>query len=375
MAAHGPLTSWPAGPAEADDGGLHGRVDLRRGTFDLSVPIALPRGRVLAVLGPNGAGKSTLLQALAGLLPLRSGQIRFGSVVWDDPAQRVRLPAQDRGVGLVVADHLLFGHLSARDNAAFGPRVRGVGKGEARRRGQDELDALGIGELAARRPGTLSSGQAQRVALARALAARPGLLLLDEPLSALDPTTRAQVRVDLRRRLSDFAGATVLVTHDPLDALSMADKLLFLDDGQVVQTGVPLEVIARPRHPFVAQFVGLNLLRGNASGHHQLDIAGVELTVGEGPPTGEVLAAIAPTKVRVSNAQPSAPVNCWRCRVKDVALAGQVARVTVVPLGAASALSGLAADVPVADVAALSLLPGQQVWAQVDPGAIHTYSA
>src|SRR5690606_29352430 len=242
---------------------LSARLQLTRGRFALDLPLEVGRGEVVALLGPNGAGKSTALRAPAGLLALTGGHIRLDEHVWDAPPS-VFLPAEQRRAGVVFQDYLLFGHLSALDNIAFGLRARGERRAAARARAADWLTRVGLPEVAERRPGALSGGQAQRVALARALATEPQLLLLDEPLAALDAATRLQVRADLGLHLRDYPGHTVLVTHDPLDAMILADRLIIIEDGAIVQQGAPAEVAARPRSDYVAHLMGLNLYRGRA---------------------------------------------------------------------------------------------------------------
>ncbi|MCU1455695.1 MAG: transporter ATP-binding protein, partial [Acidimicrobiales bacterium] len=194
---------------------------LRRGDLDLDAAFTVEDGEVLAVLGPNGAGKTTILRALAGLLAIESGRITIDAQVVDEPATAAFAHAERRPVGLLFQDYLLFPHLSVVDNVAFGLRARGMAKGAAQARAATLLEQLGVGAHARSRPAALSGGQAQRVALARALATEPRLLLLDEPLAALDATVRATVRRDLRHHLTGFVGSTVLVTHDPLDALAL----------------------------------------------------------------------------------------------------------------------------------------------------------
>ena len=221
------------GPAGLD--GLDARVVVERAGFRLDVALRVPAGSTTAVVGPNGAGKSTLLRALAGLAPLTSGRValdgreleRAGGVAAGAGAD-ARIPAERRGIGVVFQDHLLFPHLSALANVAFGPRAHGVARAGAEERARALLDRLGIAHLADRRPAALSGGQAQRVALARALVLEPPLLLLDEPMAALDAGTRLDVRDLLADELRRFGGAAVLVTHDPVDALALADRILVL---------------------------------------------------------------------------------------------------------------------------------------------------
>jgi len=252
------------------------RVDLDR--LRLRLELKVRPGGVLALLGPNGAGKSTALRCLAGLRALDDGAISLAGRCLDDPARDVLVPAQARGVGMVFQDYLLFPHLSAVDNVAFGLRVAGRNRRQARATAHDWLGRMGLRECADERPGALSGGQAQRVALARALAPEPGLLLLDEPLAALDAATRMQVRSDLRQHLSDYAGCTVLVSHDPLDAMVLADELVVVEDGISVQRGRASEVARAPRTDYVASLVGLNLYRGHSRGSTVELVGGGTLT-------------------------------------------------------------------------------------------------
>ena len=250
------------------NGGLVAQAEVDRGAFTLRAAVSAAPGEVLAVLGPNGSGKSTLLGAVAGLTPLSGGRISLDGAVLDDADDGTFVEAAQRPVGFVFQDYRLFPHLSVLDNVAFSPRVRGLGRARSRAVAVEWLERLGLADLARRRPGDLSGGQAQRVALARALAGDPALLLLDEPLSALDARTRLDVQTELKRHLADFAGPCLLVTHDPLEALVLADRLLVLEHGRVVQEGTPAEVARRPATEYVARLVGLNLYAGTADGAH-----------------------------------------------------------------------------------------------------------
>jgi molybdate transport system ATP-binding protein len=207
---------------------LDARVRVTVGACDLDVTMTVAEGTVLAVLGPNGAGKTTLLRVLAGEIALDDGRIALGGVPLDDPASGAFMAPEHRRIAMVHQDLALFPHLTARDNVAFGLRARGRERSEARLIAGDWLERLGVGERADARPGTLSGGEAQRVALARALAIEPDLLLLDEPLSALDAQNRPATRSALRRWLADHRGPTVLVTHDPADVDALADAVIQL---------------------------------------------------------------------------------------------------------------------------------------------------
>jgi molybdate transport system ATP-binding protein len=355
---------------QTDVRSLRADIRLTRGLLDLDIGLNAQPGQVLAVLGPNGSGKTTLLHALAGLIRLQQGRVHVGGRLWDSPDEKVWLAPEQRRTGLVLADHLLFPHLTVIDNVSFGPRSRGVGKSDARARARTELVALGLGDRGHVRPRELSSGQAQRVALARALATDPDLLLLDEPLSALDPTTRAQTRADLGTRLRAFRGITILVTHDPLDALSLADRLVFVEGGHVVQQGTPQEVIARPRDPYVAQVVGLNFMRGQRAGDQQVNVAGTIVVAPQVPADGAVCVTIPPSAVALYLNRPDgSPRNTWHVTVRDIQLIGQTARVSL------AGPFALAAEVTTTAVADLRLVVGQELWATVKATEVRAYPA
>ncbi|MFC9489477.1 ABC transporter permease, partial [Streptomyces hydrogenans] len=249
-------------------------------------------GTTIAVVGPNGAGKTTLLRALLGLTPRAHSGLRLG----DEDV--TALPPHRRRVAWVPQDGALFPHLSALANTAYGLRAQGVPRAEARRDARAWLDRLGVGHLAHRRPAQLSGGQAQRVALARALAARPRLLVLDEPLAALDQTTRAHVRHTLRTHLSGFGGVCLIVTHDPVEAVSLADRVLVLQDGRALQDATPTEVTRHPRSPWVARMLGRNAWPGTATPDGLALDGGGTLVAAEPPPSGTpALAIVAPEAV------------------------------------------------------------------------------
>jgi molybdate transport system ATP-binding protein len=215
---------------------LDAHVIVQFASAKVDVAIAGGRGEVIGVLGPNGAGKTTVLRALAGLQPIDDGRIAFGSLVLDDPATGTFVSPADRNVGVVFQDYRLFPHLTAAENVAFGLRTRGADRRDALKRAKEWLDRVGLSAQQDDRPSRLSGGQAQRVALARALATAPDLLLLDEPLAAIDAESRAQMRDDLRRHLTAFGGVAVLVSHDPADLAVLADRTIRVERGR---GGVP----------------------------------------------------------------------------------------------------------------------------------------
>lgn len=235
---------------------LDARVVVERDRFTLDAAVSVGNGETLAVLGPNGAGKTTLLRALAGLVPITKGAISLDGTVLDDPARDVFVAPERRPVGFVFQDYLLFPNMSVIENVAFGLRARGTARDAARTRATELLEWVGLGEHAEKKPGAISGGQAQRVALARAMAVSPRLLLLDEPLAALDVTTRRSVRADLSRLLNGVDSARILVTHDPRDARVLADRMVIVENGRVVQSGTFDTIAANPATPYVHELLG-----------------------------------------------------------------------------------------------------------------------
>jgi molybdate transport system ATP-binding protein len=344
---------------------LHADIAVQRGSLAVAAEFEVGDSEVLALLGPNGAGKSTLVRVLAGLLRADAGRVAVDGIRWDDG--EFHLPPHQRSVGMVFQDALLFPHLSVADNVAFGLRTRGEGRTPARARAAHWLSRVGLDGLGDRRPRELSGGQAQRAALARALAVDPALLLLDEPLSALDARTRLTVRAELRRHLADFPGSTVLVTHDPVDAMALADRVVVVEDGAIVQAGTPADVARHPRTDYVARLVGLSLLPGTGDGRTiRLDDGGVVAVAEE--VSGPVFAAVRPESVALYLSRPDgSPRNVWPARL-----------VTATPHGITvrCELAGpvpLVADVTATAFAELGLVPGAEVWATVKASEIAVY--
>ena len=230
--------------------GLDARIRLTRGDLPIDVHLRADPGQTLAIVGPNGAGKSSALQCIAGIVPLEAGRITLGSRVLADASERVEVLTAERRVGYLFQDYLLFPHLDVTENIAFGVRSRGASRREARVHARDWAERIGVAHLADRMPGQLSGGQSQRVALARALASEPDVLLLDEPLAALDVEVRAEVLADLQSHLAQFAGVTVLVTHSLRELRALAQRAVVLERGVVAQEGPVEEVLAAPAGSF-----------------------------------------------------------------------------------------------------------------------------
>jgi molybdate transport system ATP-binding protein len=348
---------------------LVARIGLRLGTLVLDLALEAGAGEVVAILGPNGAGKTTILRCLAGLQPIDNGRVALGDRILDDPANDTFVEAEDRPVSVVFQDYLLFSHLSALDNVAFGLRARRVPRHDAREQAMAWLDRLGLADHARHRPATLSGGQQQRVALARALATRPQLLLLDEPLAALDAATRTVVRRELREHLRGFEGVRVLITHDPLDAYALADRVVIVEAGTVTQTGTLAHIAAHPRSRYVAQLIGTNLLTGTIEGSAFVTERGERLVV-ETDVRGAAYASIAPSAIALYRSPPDgSPRNVWRTMITDIDRSHDRVRVSLGdPLH-------LTAELTTAGLAALDRRPGDDIWASVKATEINTYSA
>ena len=342
-------------------------------TFDAQVPergfsvqLTLEPGETLAVLGPNGAGKSTFLSLIAGLIRPAIGRAELdGTVLFDlgSPRPLCWLPPHNRGVSLLAQEPLLFPHLSVLDNVAFGPRSAGMPRVVANSVAREwlvEVDAL---ELADCKPVSLSGGQGQRVAVARALASDPRLLLLDEPLAALDITVAPVLRRMLKRVLENRSA--VIVTHDILDALVLADRVMIIENGRVVDQGPTREVFARPRSVFAAGLAGLNLLPGKKTSAGLLTLHGVEVMAAAGKNIAlgtYVGGAFRPTDVQISREEPhDSSTNCLFLTVTDLEPRGDTVRVHT---------NILSADVDPFVVADLDIRPQQQLWFSFCPDAL-----
>jgi molybdate transport system ATP-binding protein len=337
------------------------------GNLTLDVGLDLDDTAVVALVGPNGSGKTTLVRTLAGLVPLDHGLVTINDTVVEDTEAGIRVAAEHRNLGVVFQEHRLFANLNALENVAFGLRATGIPKITARAAAARWLERVGLPDVAQLRPSQLSGGQAQRVALARALAVEPGVLLLDEPLAAVDAAARTELRHILRAELRRYPGVRLVVTHDPVEAAALADQLIVLENGRITQHGRLAEVTARPRSPWVASMVGLNLLSGTAAGGSiTLDNGAIIVTAtDDGGPT---FAAIRPNAVSLHRRPPEgSPRNVWQGESGELYLVGDRARVRIdgpVPL---------IAEVTAASVADLHLVDGGSVWVSVKATDIETY--
>jgi molybdate transport system ATP-binding protein len=350
--------------------GLHADLAVRRRDgFALRVTLSIDPDTTVALLGPNGAGKSTAASAIAGLVPLDEGEIALDGRRLDAPADGVFVAPEDRNIGVVFQNGLLFPHLTVLENAAFGLRSRGVDRHEARRRGAGWLERLAVGHLAERLPADLSGGQAQRVVLARALAPEPDLLLLDEPLSALDVTVRAEIRHVLSEHLAGFGGPRLLITHDPTEAFLLADRVCVIEDGSITQTGTADEIRLSPRTPYAADLAGVNVVFGTASNgivatDHQ------DLSVADAAASGPVVVTIHPTAISLYPEPPhGSPRNTWKTRIERVERLGPRIRLrTGAPIP-------LTVEVTEQSRTELGLEPGAEVWVAVKATEIRVADA
>jgi molybdopterin-binding protein len=319
--------------------------------MDRPLTLDLRPGEVVALVGPNGAGKTNLLKSLRAARP---------------------------DAGLVFQDLLLFPHLCSLDNVAFGLRRRGVSRSQARAQARQWLERLGVGNVAEQRPHTLSGGEAQRVAIARTLVLKPNVLLLDEPFAALDAAARPDVRRAVRAALAECPGGGVLVTHQPVDVLALAQRAVVLEAGRIVQDGPVEELRARPRSRWAAEWAGVNLLEGEAvAGGLRLPggavVAAASAAPGDSAATGPAYAVVHPHAVTLSRSRPETSArNVWAGTVADVDQEGDRARVRVQTL---EGPADLVAEVTPAAVFDLGLQPGAEVWASVKATEVEVYPA
>lgn len=340
--------------------GLEAELSIRRSdAFLLDVRLSIPPGVTTALLGPNGAGKSTAVAAIAGLLAVDEGRIELDGVTLDDPRRGVFVPAEDRGIGVVFQDYLLFPHLTVVENITFGPRSLGMSRESVEASAGEWIRRLRLEGLERRKPPQLSGGQAQRVALARALVTRPELLLLDEPLSALDVRTRGALRRALAEHLDVFSGPRLLITHDPTEAFLLADEIHVIEDGTITQTGSPDDIRLRPKTPYAADVAGSNLLSGIAAGG-EVTTGTFVFHIADRDVEGPVLVAIRPAAIAVHRRRPGgSPRNSWATSVDRIERLGERVRLrTGAPVPLTVEITRDAAD-------ALRLEQGTHVWLAV----------
>ena len=348
----------------------------RRGAFELSVELVANAGETTVLVGESGAGKTSILRLLAGLDFPDRGRVTLDEQVYVDTAAGVRRPAWERDAGYVAQDFSLFPHLNVFDNVAFGLRASGVPTREARPRVEESLRRAGVPELEGRLPEQLSGGQQQRVALARALVLRPRLLLLDEPLSALDVQTRRQLRAELRSLLRELPCVTIYVTHSPVEALVFGDRIVVVDGGRISQAGSRDELLRRPRSRYVAELIGTNLFVGGwataGAGGRQVRTADGVIALGGSTSPGPVFAAVSPREITLSLKRPEGSAqNVFAGPIVELVPEPPAGERVRVVLGTDPML---VAEVTDAAVASLGLREGTMVHAAFKATGVTTYS-
>jgi len=349
------------------------RIRRRLGSFTLDATLTVSPGSVTVVVGESGSGKSTLLRLVAGLLEPESGYIKLGRELLADPGAGVFVPPEARPIGYVAQDYALFPHLSARENIAFGLRALRRPRLEIAERVGDALERFGLADVAGQRPHQMSGGQQQRVALARALVLDPEVLLLDEPLSALDLTTRRAVRGELHRTLEGLSCATLFVTHQPMEALAFGQQIVVLEAGRVSQSGSRADFIRQPRSRYVAEFLGVNLLEGEIAmrypdGLVSVTVEGGLLVVPDPGGHGPVRVVVHPHDIVLSLEAPAGGArNVLAGAVEEVIPEpphGERVRVLL------STRPPLAVQVTPQAVESMGLRPGQRVFASFKATAV-----
>lgn len=327
--------------------------------------IRLEQGEILCLLGPSGCGKTTLLRMIAGLEKPDSGAILF------EARDIANVPPYQRGFGMMFQDFALFPHKNVRDNIAFGLRMKGVSPKEISEHVSRVLDVVELEGLADRTINQLSGGEQQRVALGRALAPGPRLLMLDEPLGALDRALRERLMLDLRAILKRVGMTAVYVTHDQTEAFSVGDRLAVMNAGRIVQTGPPREIYENPATPFVAQFLGFqNLVRGriDATGMVETEIGRFQMKRPMSMPPREVMLLIKPVMSGVESRLPAAAstVNVIRGIVDSVIFRGRFSQIWIIA-GPYRLLFEEAGNPP--------FVPGDEISASVSPDHLYVYEA
>lgn len=347
--------------------GLEADITLARNGFEVGVQLDIAPGETVAIVGPNGAGKSSIVHALAGLDPVGRGQVTLGGRVLEAPDQGVFVAPHERRIGICFQDALLFPHLSVAENVGF----RLIAQGATVHSLVDTwLERVGLGGYGARRVAELSGGQARRVALARAMIGDPDLVVLDEPFAGLDIAVHAGLRRMLQERVAEHRAPHLLITHDPVDAQALADRMLVLEQGHVTQRGTPEEIRRRPSTPFVAELVGVNLLTGHATQGLVALEAGLELAVVDHSIAGDVTVTVPPQAISLHRERPvGSPRNAWVTTVASVHPVGGTVRVQ---LGNPAALI---VDVTPGAVAELGIEPGREFWAAIKATSLEVVSS
>jgi len=355
---------------------LTATLERRLGAFRLDVAFEVPMASTLVLVGESGSGKTTVLRLLAGLLEPDRGRVALDGSIWFDAASRIDVPTSERDVGWVPQDYALFPHLSVAENVAFGLRASGVAREDVRRRAARALERFGLAGVAARRPAQISGGQQQRAALARALVLEPPVLLLDEPLAALDLATRRAVRGELKSLLEGLPCMTLFVTHSPMEALVFGDRIAVLEEGRISQEGAREDLLRHPRSGYVAELMGLNLFRGRVTAREPGGMVRVETEGGAlmavDPGAGDdLMLAIDPREITLHLEPPGGSAqNLLRGTIAEI--------VPQPPLGdrlrvVLDSRPPIVAEITTRAAAALSLAPGMPVIAAFKASGVRAY--
>lgn len=341
------------------------------GAFCLEAALSVAAGETIALVGPTGCGKTTCLMIIAGFVMPDWGKVQFGDRVLCDTDAGIFVPPEKRNIGLVFQDYALFPHMTVQENVAYGIRGKGV-KGRKLKEGVSAaLKLVGIERLAGRKPRDLSGGEKQRLALARTVALEVPVMLLDEPVSALDPHTRDSVRRELKALIKSLGRTTIVVTHDPIDALSLGKRICVLEDGKIQQIGEQMELLLYPKTEFVARFMGSNFFTGTVTeegrdGLREISVDGAKVLTVD-PAEGEVSVSFLPSDVALSLTVPSgSPLNVFQGVVEDIVHLGNRVRVSV------RSHMAIVAEVTHRSFDSLGLREGQTVYASIKATAVRS---
>ena len=340
--------------------GLIASLSSPRGSdFALTVDLEVPAETTVALVGPNGSGKSTVVSMLAGTRRPGDGRIQLNDRILFDSANSVAVPAESRRIGVMFQDGLLFPRMTVSDNVAFGPRAAGVRRADAGVLARQWLEALDVAHLADRPAGQLSGGESQLVAMARAIAVEPELLILDEPLSALDVGVRARVRRSMTEVLAGFEGSAIVITHDPTEAFLMADTIVVMEAGRTVQSGSVESLKNHPASKYVADLVGINFVEGVAT-RGAVDLGTHQLISADLVATGPVVALVHPRAISLHGQRPQGSArNVWESSVAHVESVDDIVRVV---LGGPLTLT---AEVTPEGASAAGVMEGAPVWVSI----------
>lgn len=342
---------------------LEADLRLSIGGRALEANISAAPGDVVAVIGRNGAGKTTILRALAGLHPLEAGRVAFDGEVWDSPSENIYIPTERRGIGMLFQENYLFSNMSVLENVTFGLRARKVASSEARRRALELLERLNLESLASRPASELSGGESRRVAFARTFITNPKLLLLDEPLAPADAGSKPVIRRELQAGLGAPGCICILVTHDPADALTLANRLIVVDGGRVVQSGGVDAVLRHPKTDFTADFANINIYKGTAVGGIITIENGETIVAASGE--GNVIVAIPASAVAVHHHPPQgSPRNAWPGVITHIETHTDRVRLHIEGKPNIGKFN-IRADVTAASVRSMDLRPSKSIWVSV----------